>query len=148
MTTDITVDISEVLDKLDPRKMQAAVENGLKAAGDLVRADIKKYPGRQSSGPQQWKSERQRRWFFAALRRGEIQVPYRRTGKLGQSWTRTIEKGGRWPAAVIGTNRAYAPWVQDEERQAPMHARNTWPTAQGVARDKQGDVVRVIEQAI
>ena len=148
MATSITVDVSEVLAKLDPEKMRHEVEVALGGAADIIRAGVKQYPSRQSTGPQQWKSEKQRRWFFAALREGKIQVPYRRTGKLGQSWTKRIDRGSTWPAAVIGTHMAYAPYVQDADRQTAMHARTPWPTAQGVAEEKSDEVVRFIKKAL
>jgi hypothetical protein len=144
--SEIRVDISEVLEKLDMRVMKDVVADALGGAADIIRADIKTYPGRQSSGPQQWKSDRQRRWFFAALRRGEIQVPYRRQGTLGRSWTREIDRSK--PAAIIGTHVKYAPYVQDANRQAPMHARNAWTTAQDVVQKKSRAVVRFLEQAL
>ena len=38
-----------------------------------------------STGKARFKTARQRRYFFWALRQGFIQLPYHRTGKLGQS---------------------------------------------------------------
>lgn len=148
MSAEITIDVSEVLEKIDPKKMRGHLEAAVGGAADIIRADMKRYPGRQSTGPQQWKSERQRRWFFAALRSGQIRIPYRRTGTLGRGWTKHIKRGAKWPSATIGTHVAYAPYVQSKERQAPMHARNRWSTAQDVVRERADDVKRFIEQAL
>ena len=121
--TEITIDISEVLKKLDPDKMQSAVKTALSGAADLIRADVKQYP------PPPARST------------------YRRTGTLGRSWTKRIKHGARWPEAHIGTHVAYAPYVQDKQRQAWMH-KGRWPAAQDVARQRSPDVVRLILQAV
>lgn len=57
--------------------------------GRLVSAQkrITKYPPRyQGKLPGGFKSEKQRRYFFWALREGIIQVPYQRTGTYGRAW--------------------------------------------------------------
>lgn len=44
------------------------------------------YVTRKQAYGQTFQSDRQRRWFFAALNSGEINVPYQRTGHLGEAW--------------------------------------------------------------
>jgi len=53
-------------------------------------------------------SDRQRRWFFAALASGELSIPYNRTGTLASGWT--ISRSGN--SFVLSNNVPYAPYVQ------------------------------------
>lgn len=70
----------------------------------VSRADA--YPD-APAGPG-WFSERQRRWFFAALASGEINTPYNRTGTLAAGWR--IDKAG--DHFVLSNDVPYAPYVQ------------------------------------
>jgi hypothetical protein len=45
-----------------------------------------KYVTRTAAYGQPFQSDRQRRWFFAALNSGEISVPYHRTGEMKAGW--------------------------------------------------------------
>ena len=119
MSASITIDVSEVVAKLDPKDMERYINVALDGAADLIRADIKQYP----PPPQD--------------------STYVRTGTLGRSWSKKVSK----MQAIIGNNTRYAPYVQDEDRQAWMH-RGRWQTAQSVARDKANDVRRFIVKAL
>ena len=148
--TSIEVDVSEVVAKLDPKELEAQLAWALKGASDIIRADVRTYPP-QSHKPMKWKSAKQRRWFFANLRAGNIEVPYRRgqspgSEKLGASWTRKLERGVN-PSVTIGTRVSYAPWVMDKDRQADYHKGN-WPTVQSIAEKRANDVKRFIETAL
>jgi len=94
-----------------------------------------------------FKSEKQRRWFFAALREGLIEVPYRRTGTLGRSWTMRVSSTVDGIEGRVGTNVVYAPWVQDRDRQAVIH-QGRWQTAQDVLEKLQGWIVRRFQREI
>jgi hypothetical protein len=99
---------------------------------DLVRY-MEDYPAQRSRkrNPGQFVSERQRRFVMASIRDGRIVVPYKRTGKLGQSWTWEITRHSNGLTGKVGTNLGmgikYAPYVQAHGRQAQMHAGN-WQT--------------------
>ena len=121
MSTTITVDVSEAVKRLDPKTMEKYLVVALDGAANIIRAEIKVYP------PKPEGSE------------------YVRTNALHDSWAKKIDRGGL--KAVIGTNVAYAPYVQDADRQAWMH-RGRWKTAQSVARDKAQDVKRLVERAL
>lgn len=70
----------------------------------VSRADA--YPD-APAGPG-WFSDKQRRWFFAALASGELQTPYNRTGTLARGWK--LEKVGDNLALV--NDVPYAVYVQ------------------------------------
>ena len=71
------------------------------------------YPGKNTKKAK-WASEKQRRYVMAAIRRGEIQVPYRRTGNLANRWkaVRTttgayITNTAQGARYVVGDARGY-----------------------------------------
>ena len=95
------------------------------AGADVLRAELRKYPPPPTNST------------------------YRRTGTLGKSWTKTTMRGGKgggW-IAQVGTRLKYAPFVQDDSRQAKVH-QGRWQTVQSVAKDKRGEVVKFAVQAI
>lgn len=113
-----------------------------------LRNEIATYPPPPSGYRMVWKSEKQRRFFFAALREGLIQVPYRRTGTLGRSWTHKIDVGGSTLIkGVLGNNVEYGPWVQGEGQQAAIHV-NRWRTDAQVAKEQESKVVGIFDMAI
>lgn len=91
-----------------------------------------KRPSRSSVYGQAWKSEKQRRYFFFALRKGVIQVPYRRgispgSQRLGRSWTaKQVDN----TSVAIGTNVTYARMVKDEGQQTKYMKAVGWTTIQ------------------
>ena len=119
--TSITVDVSEVVRKLDPKTMEQHIERALTKGAEILVADVKRYPPKPPEST------------------------YRRTMTLHDSWTN--KKGRSALQRVIGTNVGYAPYVQDADRQAWMH-RGRWHTAQSVARDRADDVRRFIVTAL
>lgn len=84
----------------------------------VSRADA--YPD-APAGPG-WFSDRQRRWFFAALASGELQTPYRRTGTLAEGWR--LEKQGE--GFVLTNSVPYAPYVQGFAFQSRHEALVGW----------------------
>lgn len=125
------------------QEMRRAVDESLAFAQNFVA----KYPPRSSSKRMVFKSDKQRRWFFWALRSGQIDVPYRRTGTLGKSWTTDVRVTSENIRGVLGNVRPYAPYVQDEERQAQMH-KGHWPTVQMLLRAPAARMQKYFEQAI
>ncbi|MGQ9491727.1 MAG: hypothetical protein ACUVS6_13725 [Anaerolineae bacterium] len=110
--------------------------------------DLAQYPRPPERGAfTGFKSDKQRRWFFAALRQGLIQVPYVRTGTLGRSWTQRIDLTADGMVGRVGTNIAYAPFVQDRERQAEIH-RGRWQTVQDVLHKRTVWIVRRFQRQI
>jgi len=116
--------------------MRPAMQRSL----ELLQRDIAVYPPKPVAGDfPGFVSTRQRRWFFAALRDGRIQVPYRRTGTLGRSWTTDVIVTPDALLGVVGTNTVYAPWVQDRERQARIH-QGRWQTVSDVV-ERNADAI-------
>lgn len=87
---------------------------------------LKQYPPRFSGQGPGFKSERQRRWFFAALRAGQISVPYQRSGILGRGWRVTAH--GQTQVEVTNDTE-YTKWVQVQSSQARIH-QGRWRTVE------------------
>lgn len=75
--------------------------------------------------PSKFKTVRQRKYFFAALGKGIIALPRRRTGQLGNSMTADTVVSQNAVFVTAGTNKAYAPYVIGPEQSA-YHAETGW----------------------
>lgn len=153
MTT-IRVEADDLIRKLTKlaqfRKVRAAVKN----AGIFIRGKMATYPAERHDKAipraKDW-SAKQRRGFFAKLRSGEIEVPYRRaqspgSERLGAKWTTQSANAGM--TAIVGNNASYVRLVQDAENQTRYHKLTGWPTDDSVMRDRGPTVVEYVRQAI
>ena len=123
------------------KHLQAAV----KAAGEHVKRAIDVYP-HHTPRPQPFVSDKQRRGFFAKLRAGEIEVPYRRTDSLKHGWNVTTRNAGL--TAVVGNSVAYGPLVQSAEKQTGYHATTGWITDREVVSNEREAVLDFIAQEL
>jgi len=150
--------LEEAIKKLEKIGKLEPVKAAIKAGGKYLKGRIARYPPRKHVSIQEvggWASEKQRRWFFANLREGKIDVPYRRgispgTERLGQKWTEQIRDGGF--TVVVGNNVSYARFVQKPGEQTSMMKKIGWKTTVQVAdeeaRKVQNDVKNAIMKAI
>lgn len=127
-----------------PELMTESIDEGMKHIQDEVPA----YP-RASRKPFIFVSEKQRRYVMAAIRDGRIEIPYRRTGSggIGGSINTEVRKLGSDIVGVIGSNKVYAPYVIDEDRQAAYH-EGTWWTLQKVVRDSIADFIKIVARNV
>ena len=101
---------------------------------------------------QPFKSDKQQRFFFAALRDGRITVPYRRTGLLGRSWQMRVETTPSQVIGILANPTPYGPFVQAPPPQQAGYHQGNWRTtddavqkwATGIIRDFQ----RAVEEAL
>ncbi len=144
--------ISRVVRILNPAEWHRAVSSGIMAAALEVKGAAAEYPPDElAHRPQPFVSDRQRRYFFAALRRGEIEVPYRRgfspgSESLGRRWT--IKTTDRGLTGVIGNNASYARYVQGAGFQTAYHAETGWKTDEQVAREKRERALQIVDMAL
>jgi len=91
-------------------------------------------------------SARQRRGFFARLRKGAIVVPYQRTGADGQAW-RVVPRGS---GAVLFNGAATASLLHSAARQSRMAAMIGWRTDEEAVRfvERDGTAQRAAEHAV
>ena len=127
------------------RQLAAAV----KSAALHVKGKIAQYPA-ESHRPQPFVSDKQRRGFFAKLRKGKIDVPYRRgaspgSQSLGRKWTIASSNGGL--TVTVGNNVSYGPLVQGE-KQTGYHATTGWRTVEQVMDAERETVVEYVSQEL
>lgn len=101
------------------------------------------YPA-QRRAPQPFKTDRQRRWFFAALADGTISVPYERTGVLASSWLARQEGWSHW---VLENSAPYAHWVVGRGQQAAYHEGHWW-TADDVIEEEVGSLTEELTEEL
>lgn len=132
------------------------VVGAIKAAALHLKGKVAVYPEqkhltRVSVYGTPFKSNKQRRFFFAALRKGEIEVPYRRgespgSQTFGRRWTvHTLNRG---LTAEVGNNAAYGPLLMDKEKQSRYHAMAGWRTTDDVIADETETVVSFVKYYI
>jgi hypothetical protein len=98
------------------------------------------YPNRAATLPFVWsrnktKNEKARRYYFAAIKRGEIQTSggrYVRTGAYGKSWTATSRKDGTRRIITVSTSYPVAKFIggsfsRNRDFQIPGHKTTGWP---------------------
>lgn len=132
-----------------PEQALAAGEIGMQGALTYLHSQIPQYPpspGPEAPSPLQ--TERQRRWFFWALREGRIRVPYVRSGTLGRSVTTDVDVAESEIMGAIGIGRASAPWVVGKDfpgerirgeqmYQARIHSGRWWQFDQVIERNSE-----------
>jgi len=147
--TRITGD-DEILRKLRALEGAGTLRAAAQAAAIIIETEAKIYPpGANAHRPQPFKSAKQRRGFFARLRAGEIEVPYRR-GMSPNSEThskrwQTHVSGGR---ARITNDSSYGPLLQDPRRQTRYHRQTGWHTTKQVVERRRDDALRAIKRVI
>ena len=120
MSASITVDVSEVVKKIDPAQLERALKSALGDAADEIQYEAQRYPAAPKESYQ---------WTYT----------------LKRSWT--VQRGQSALQRIIGNNTAYAPYVHDPQEQAWMH-RGRWQTTADIVRKKKKDVQAIIERAL
>lgn len=126
----------------------ATVQAALLAGGLRFKGIVATYPP-ANRRPQGFISDRQRRGFFALLRSGAIEVPYRRglspnSEGLGRRWTAQMQGNN---TVIVGNNASYAPLVQGNSR-TQYHRVTGWKTLQQAWQENGAEVAREIKNAI
>ncbi|MYB35885.1 MAG: hypothetical protein F4Y26_00515 [Gammaproteobacteria bacterium] len=134
--------LEELEDKLAPEDFERALGKGLDAWALLLQERLAVYP-RASKEKQPFKTDKQRRGFFAKLNAGQIRVPYRRSGILKNSWT---PKSPTPASRVVATAIPYAPYVMGE-LQSEYH-KGTWPFYGTVAEKTKTKGLAAIEHQV
>ena len=146
----------DLLRKLETLAQLRQVEAAVKAGAAHLAGKMKVYPARRrmtrkSVYGSSFVSDRQRRYFFYALKKGLIQVPYRRgqspgSRNLKQTWTSRVYNNGLTGEA--GTNTPYAGYVQGEGIQSKYHAAAGWKTEATILAEESDTVLGFIHDAI
>ncbi|MGV0974499.1 MAG: hypothetical protein ACOYBO_01070 [Azonexus sp.] len=119
-------------------QMEIAVKN--------LQFVLKYYPPRATNLHVEFKTEKQRRYFFWALHEGKIDVPYRRTRTLGKRWTTKVEYINGGVTGVVGNVTPYAPYVQSRADQAKVH-EGRWGTAEDAMENLHDQIYATLGEA-
>lgn len=145
---DVTVD-TDVLDAIAeatqdaPRRMNKAYKRRVKRLRQRILDDLRQYPG-PVKYPFRWKSERQRRAYFATDGFG-WGIPTVRTHALRDSWTTRIKDQRTGAIFEVENNAPYARFVVGDDQQ-PGHLQTGWQSAaQIVARYREQAVDELID---
>ena len=138
--------LNKAFDRLGTANMQRILRPPMEASLLDLHNDLTDYPP-PSTGKMRFKTAKQRRYFFWAVSNGVIQVPYVRTGKLGQSWTWKITTTANGLRGEDGTNLKCVKWVQVQETQARIH-RGNWLTDYGALNKNRDQIGRRFRNAI
>jgi hypothetical protein len=125
-TSDLEARIARLGDDALKKAVAVAVADG------AVIPAMAKAPA-PSGRRQAFKSAKSRRYFFMALRRGEIVVPYRRTQKIGKT-----EKQPTGDGADVVVPVSYSDLVRTQGKQAAYFA-GVWPTTDVLADQIEAD---------
>lgn len=144
----ITIDLGNVETMIDRWKQLKALQQAVGESSLYIRGKVSEYP-RVRRQKMVFRSARQRRAFFAMLRSGEIEVPYRRgmspgSETLGRRWA--VESSNDGLTATVGNNVKYADYVVGE-RQASYH-KNNWVKTSDVVQRETPAVQRIFDKHI
>jgi hypothetical protein len=150
--TGIEFDVSELTEtqKRFQRMAQRAPQIADRVIGkwsQSVRAFLKSkgYPGRNRRA-MRWVSEKQRKYVMAAIRRGEIKVPYSRTGKLPNSYFAKRVSMGVWAIGNSSPHGRYVVGDAEGKGQYWMH-QNRWYKMVTQIKNKARELVGLMKEA-
>jgi hypothetical protein len=120
------------------------IKGVMKSAGMYLVGKLKVYPAekqqtRASVYGTPFKTDLQRRYFFYALKKGLITVPYSRgadakSERFKASWAMTTQNSGM--TVVIGNDTTYGPYLMDNEKQSKFMAAKGWKTIGAVEEEE------------
>lgn len=103
-----------------PAELQRTVSQAIDKSVKILQRDVARYPAKPPHSK------------------------YIRQNRLKKGWTTKVS-GLR---GIVGNEVLYAPYVQDEPRQAWFHKRTGWTTMQAVAEKNKPRIVQIIEAAV
>lgn len=122
--------VEELIAKLDTLQKFNHVRGVISQQGVFLQRQLRKYPRAvHAPNPLIRSNPRVRRAFFYHLNHGDIDVPYKRTRRLGQSWTSYSSLNGF--TVTVENNMPYAPLVQGWDEQVTQHRWSGWLTEKG-----------------
>jgi len=89
-------------------------------------------------------SDKQRRWFFWALKNGALDVPYKRTQAFSRSW-RIIGKG---TDTIVVNETDYGGYLMGPGEQSRMSKIIGWKTTEQVLDERAERIDRIADAAL
>ena len=147
----------ELSKKITNLESMKAVGIGLGKGAQEIQTAAEDYPPQmlpRAPRAHTW-TDKQRKWFFANLRAGNIEVPYQRGQSPGsqrhnQSWTtKATNHKLTW---TVGSNTTYGPILQDETHKdySRYLASHGWAnhTIQKIAKKQGPAVLKKVEKEV
>jgi hypothetical protein len=130
------------------RLPDAVADDGVTAANAYLLNVVKTYPPqnyvtRKAAYGVTFFTARQRRWFFAALRNGEISVPYKRTQGIRNNWR--VEGTGR--LSFLANDAPGVGWVMGEN-QSRHEAKVGWKKVTDIIKERTAAIVKAFDGAV
>lgn len=138
----VTLNLSDLIAKINAigtTDLQRTIAEAV--AKEAVEPELAKEPFRATRKKMQFVSAKQRGFVISAIKRGDIQVPYRRTGQIGISEQHQTTAGIDVVVPV-----EYSDLVRTKGKQARYH-EGTWPTTDEIAAQIEGDTAELIGTA-
>lgn len=134
-------EIARKLKGLPPAAQDAAVDEMSKYLLNVLRLyPPQKYVSRKDAYGVSFFSDKQRRWFFAALKSGELSIPYKRSYNLRDNWKQL----GRGASSIIVNETSYAKYVMGDKEQSRHEQKVGWKKLGDIVKERMG---RVLEKA-
>lgn len=140
--------IDQLVKKVETIQQLRGLKNVLLAAGETLKGKLSVYPPqksltRRSVYGEPFKSEKQRRFFFYALGKGLITVPYSRgadprSERFKASWA--IETRNDGLTVIVGNDSTYGPYLMGNKEQSEFMAAIGWPTVDEVAAENVEEI--------
>jgi hypothetical protein len=115
----------------------------------FLQGEIPEYPEPPNLPPgtiaKTW-TDKQRKWFFWALKSGKIKVPYKRTGLLGRRVTSQAERKGVDVIGSVGLDVPYAPWVVGPDKSAAVTIGGVEMWQQPVHQGRWWQFYKIVEE--
>lgn len=136
------IDLSDLIKKLNTLTDGNFKRDVAQAVADeAVIPELAKEPFRTGRKKMIFTSNKQRAFVISAIKSGDIQVPYVRTGKIGMS-----EKHQTTAGVDVVVPAPYSDLVRTKGQQAKYH-EGTWPTTEEIAEKIQSDTAELIGTA-
>lgn len=144
------VDLTDILSKIDKATKLQAFKNGLHEAALTVQRVLQIYPPVRR-GKQPFKTDKQRKYFFYALKKGLIEVPYVRRLNINSQDMRAhweIESQNNGLTQIIGNRVSYSKYTHGNTSQSRYHAKTKWKTVLQITSSTQSRIERIVLAAI
>lgn len=139
--------LTQAQDTLDEGMVEVMGE-----AVELLRRAESEYPDSPEyhmfgDNPAPFFSPKQKRFFFFALARGLIQVPYQRTGQLAAEWqTSVAQEGAGQVRGRVWNDSPIARLVMGEGDDQARLFRGVWATAQARYEAARGEIINLLRE--
>lgn len=149
----VAIDIQglpSLLDQLDAIT-EPGMRDGLNDVADYMRGVMRSQPAyrhitrKEAFGGNGFFSDKQRRWFFAALESGELSLPYQRTGALRDGW-QVASKGTLAP--MLFNSSSSAIFAHDDRQQSRLLGKIGWKKLGDVVKERSSQIARVMAEAL